>query len=200
MIFQMIKIYNQLNLRMMKKKYLIWMMLLFFSPMLLQGKTMFLQQESFCSGGFTETLDTPIANADVFPHVRMDADSLYPCIIHTLYDEVCQSQTASYDDPYGVVPSLVTAEELDSAIRHAGTYVFTRQFVGSTPQNPDSTVMFTLTVNFPPYRDTIVTISSAAADTFYWHGNHYTNSGCYVHLITRTDSCDSLDDCDCPYL
>ena len=113
------------------------------------------------------------------------------CASGFLYDEVCQSQTASYDDPYGVVPSFASAEELDNALRHAGTYVFTQQFMAEDGQFFDST--FTLTVIPPPHSDTTVTISSLDAYNFFWHGKPYWESGHYAYLTTQPDGCDSLD-------
>jgi hypothetical protein len=108
-----------------------------------------------------------------------------------LYDEVCQSQKVNYDDPYGVVPGFATAEELDNALRHAGTYIFTRQFSEYGEYELDST--FILTISPPPYSDTIVTISSLDANGFLWHGEYYSESGHYAYLISKPDGCDSLD-------
>ena len=66
-----------------------------------------------------------------------------------LYDEVCQSQTASYDDPYGVSPMVVSSEELNQAIRQAGTYSYTQTLAGEGEHGCDSVVTFTLQVNPP---------------------------------------------------
>ena len=281
----------------MKKKYLIWMMLLFSCPLILQGKGLFSQHGSSRSRDFTGVPDNSIKNADDFLEFRMDADSLDLCAIHVihdtvclgdtarlfaradfeppytlrwyadcelthllkmeiltdsamwshydtggivrrtflfttveegvcptvddlcadtmdvwdsaamthgvvvaevrrchsvfLYDEVCQSQTASYGDPYGVVPLFASADELDDALRHAGTYIFTRPFTEDGIHFFDS--IFTLTVLPPPHRDTIVTISSLSTDIFSWHDMTYWESGHYAHLTKTSDGCDSLD-------
>lgn len=108
-----------------------------------------------------------------------------------LLDEVCQSQKVNYDDPYGVVPSFASAEELDNALRHAGTYIFTRPSSEYGEYERDTT--FILTVNPPPHLDTTVTISNLGAGAFLWHDKPYWESGQYAYLTTMPDGCDSLD-------
>ena len=277
----------------MKKKYMIWMMLLFSCPLILQGKVLFSQHESSRGEDFTGVPK----NAEDFLEFRLGADSLDPCAIHVIhdtvclgdtarlfaradfeppytlrwyadcelthllkteiltdsamwshydtggivrrtflfttveegvcptvddlcadtmdvwgsaamthgvvvaevrachsvffYDEVCQSQTAGYGDPYGVVPLFATAEELNDALRHAGTYIFTRPFTEDGILFFDS--IFTLTVLPPPHRDTLVTISSLSAGNFSWNDKTFWESGHYAYLTTMPDGCDSLD-------
>lgn len=106
-------------------------------------------------------------------------------------DEVCQSQINVYDDPYGMVPSVASAEELNSALRKAGNYYFSHTFPAADKNGCDSTVNFRLTVNPPT---TVETSATATQQTgFFWHGNLYTESGRYVVSSTDANGCDHLE-------
>ena len=74
----------------MKKKYMIWMMLLFSCPLILQGKVLFSQHESSRGEDFTGVPK----NAEDFLEFRLGADSLDPCAIHVIHDTVCLGDTA----------------------------------------------------------------------------------------------------------
>jgi hypothetical protein len=110
-----------------------------------------------------------------------------------LHDEVCQSQTRSYDDPYGVIPDIATAEELNEALRKAGQYYFSHTYPGAGAHGCDSTVSFELSVTSPPYHDTTVVLTSFNGGSFLWHDSLYTQSGYFSILHTRPDGCDSLN-------
>ena len=110
-----------------------------------------------------------------------------------LYDEVCQSQTASYDDPYGLAPLVVSSEELAQAIRQAGTYSFTKVLAGVDRHECDSVVIFTLRVNPSYSMDTTVIVYDLDPDGFHWHGNYYTESGEYFYHTNSSDGCDSIE-------
>ncbi|MBR4788034.1 MAG: hypothetical protein IK013_09215, partial [Bacteroidales bacterium] len=60
-------------------------------------------------------------------------------------DNVCQSLTGSYSDPYHIVPAIATQEQVDSVLRHGGTYTFTG-IIGSDQHGCDSTITLTLNV------------------------------------------------------
>lgn len=111
----------------------------------------------------------------------------------TIRDEVCQSQTASYDDPYGVVPELVSAEELNLAMRRAGNYYFSKTLSSNDLTGCDSVIHFEFIVN-PPLQNitTVVTVPSSDAG-FIWHDSLYTQSGEYSILHSLPNGCDSLD-------
>ena len=72
----------------------------------------------------------------------------------TIRDEVCQRQTGSYDDPYGICPEVVTLEELNQSMRQAGNYYFSKTLVNRNIHNCDSIVNFEFIVNPPPQHDT----------------------------------------------
>lgn len=117
-------------------------------------------------------------------------------------DEVCQSQTNNYDDPYGMVPEVVSAEELGRAVRKAGNYYYSRTY-SSVEHSCDSTVIFTLTVNPPTETEMVATTTRQAG--FRWHDSVYTENGRHAVLSTTSDGCDHLDvlhltvlDVDCP--
>ena len=118
-------------------------------------------------------------------------------------DEVCQSQTNTYDDPYGVAPEVVSAEELARAVRKAGNYYYSKTFPAADRYGCDSTVNFHLTVNPPMGEETVATASRRAG--YLWHDSLYFESGRYATLRTATDGCDLLDvlyltifDAECP--
>lgn len=117
-------------------------------------------------------------------------------------DEVCQSQTNGYDDPYGMVPEIVSAEELGRAVRKAGNYYYSRTYP-SVEHGCDSTVVFALTVNPPTVTEMAATATRQAG--FRWHDSLYTENGRHAVLSTTAEGCDHLDvlyltllDVDCP--
>lgn len=110
-----------------------------------------------------------------------------------LRDEVCQSQTRTYDDPYGIVPEIASSEELNAAVREAGIYYFTKNYPGMGEHGCDSAVTFELFVNAPIVHDTTVLTTVLHGGTFLWHDSLYEQSGQYVVQYSRTDGCDSLE-------
>lgn len=110
-----------------------------------------------------------------------------------LRDEVCQSQTRTYDDPYGIVPELASSEVLNAAIREAGIYYFTKNYPGMGEHGCDSAVTFELFVNPPMIHDTTVLTTVLHGGTFLWHDSLYNQSGQYVVQYSRPDGCDSLE-------
>ena len=117
----------------------------------------------------------------------------------TLRDEVCQSQTNTYDDPYGVVPNVVPdLSILNKNLRKAGTYTYTQTIEGADRHGCDSTVTFILTVNPPVHHDTtVVTTNFILNDQggYVWpvNGRTYTTTGRYSKRTGLPDGCDSLD-------
>jgi len=118
-------------------------------------------------------------------------------------DEVCQSQSGVYADPYGMVPDIVSAEEVARAVRKAGNYFYTRTFPAGDSHGCDSTVNFTLVVNPPEVTETMATV---VRDTGYlWHDSLYREGGSHAVLFTSAGGCDRLDvltlkviDASCP--
>lgn len=110
-----------------------------------------------------------------------------------LRDDVCQSQSNSYDDPYGVIPAIATRTQLNLAMRRAGTYIYEKTLEGADSRGCDSTVTFILTVNAPPYRDTTVVTTNLNGGSYTWHGKTYTATGKYAFRTSLPDGCDSLD-------
>ncbi len=108
-----------------------------------------------------------------------------------LRDEVCQSRTRAYDDPYGMVPEVVSAAEIDAAMRHAGVYGFTKNFPGS--DGCDSTVTFILTVTAPPHRDTAVVVADGSVPNVLWHDSVYSEPGRHVWATELPGGCDSIE-------
>ena len=106
-------------------------------------------------------------------------------------DEVCQSQTSTYDDPYGMVPEVVSAEELAQAIRKAGNYYYTKTFPAADKHGCDSVVNFHLTVNPPMIEETVATVFQQTG--YLWHDNVYTESGRYEIHRTIASGCDYVD-------
>lgn len=118
-------------------------------------------------------------------------------------DEVCQSQTNTYDDPYGMTSEVVSADELAKAIRKAGNYYYTKTFPAVDRYGCDSTVNFRLTVNPPTGEVTAATASRR--EGYLWHDSLYTESGRHAMLRTSSNGCDRLDvlyltvfDAECP--
>ena len=118
-------------------------------------------------------------------------------------DEVCQSQTNTYDDPYGMVPAVVSAEELAQAVRNAGNYYYTKTFPSADKHGCDSVVNFHLTVNSPTVEETVATVLRQTG--YRWHDSVYTESGRYEIRRFTADGCDCLDvlyltvlDAECP--
>ena len=116
-----------------------------------------------------------------------------------LRDEVCQSQTNIYDDPYHVVPNVVAdLSILNKNLRKAGTYTYTNTIPGADMHGCDSTVTFILTVNPPVHHDTtVVTTNLIIGQTggYVWptDGRVYTTTGRYSKRTGLPDGCDSLD-------
>ena len=113
-------------------------------------------------------------------------------------DEVCQSQTNTYDDPYGVSPDVVPLEVLNRNLRRAGTYTYTQTLYGADSHGCDSTVTFVLTVNPPMHHDTTVVTTNiilSEQGPFVWSvdGREYTITGRYSKRYALADGCDSLD-------
>lgn len=106
-------------------------------------------------------------------------------------DEVCQSQTLGYDDPYGVIPGVVDAETIGRAMRKAGNYYFSKTFSSADGYGCDSTVVFHLTVSPPPMTELAATVTRQAG--FFWHDSLYTESGRYAVLSAASGGCDRLD-------
>lgn len=122
----------------------------------------------------------------------------------TLYiDEVCQSQTGTYDDPYDMVPEVVSAEEVARAIRKAGNYYYSRTFPAADKNGCDSVVNFHLTVNPPFMQETVATVLRQTG--YFWHDSVYSESGRYMIHRTVSNDCDFIDilyltviDAECP--
>ena len=110
----------------------------------------------------------------------------------TLRDEVCQSQTNTYSDPLGVTPNIVSLDELNNAMRQAGTYTFTKTLSRADQRGCDSTVNFVFNVTAPPHYDTTVVITNMHNNPYTWRGNTYTTSGQYAHVMSLPGGCDSL--------
>jgi len=117
----------------------------------------------------------------------------------TIYDEVCQSQTNTYDDPYGVVPNVVAdLSTLNKSMRKAGIYSYTNTISGADIHGCDSTVTFILTVNPPVHHDTTVVTTNLQINEsggYLWpaDGRTYTSTGRYSKRNGLPDGCDSLD-------
>lgn len=123
-----------------------------------------------------------VAVADVWPSREI-----------VLRDEVCQSQTLAYDDPYGIAPEIAGTEELNQAMRKSGHYYFSKTYQGVGDYGCDSTVTFELTVNPPVTQDTTVLTTIYHGGSFLWHDTLYTQSGHYAKLYDRPDGCDTLE-------
>lgn len=111
----------------------------------------------------------------------------------TLRDEVCQSQTGSYDDLYGVTPEVVSLQELNYAMRRAGNYHYRKVFSDSLLGGCDSVVHFELVVHPPARRDTTAVTLNTQSEGFLWHDSLYTQSGDHTRVYSLPDGCDSLD-------
>ncbi|MBP5650355.1 MAG: hypothetical protein J6X01_04685 [Bacteroidales bacterium] len=122
---------------------------------------------------------------------------VYPPTNTRLYDEVCQSQSLTYSNPK-LAPDLadvVSQEELNKAIKRAGTHIFTRTYPGQDQNGCDSVVTFVLTVDAPPFVDTTVVTTNFELNgtTYVWHGHEYSETGRYSIIDTLADGCDSLE-------
>lgn len=117
---------------------------------------------------------------------------LWPRYEVTIYDEVCQSQTNIYDDPYHVTPSVVALSTLNRAIRKADTYYFTRTLRNADQHGCDSVVNFILKVNSAHY-DTTVFITNLGSGSYTWHGTTYSEAGRYGYTFTTETGCDRID-------
>lgn len=119
----------------------------------------------------------------------------YPRNHVTFYDEVCQSQSLTYDDIYGITPEVVSQSELNEAVKKAGTYFFTKTLVGAASNGCDSIVSFILTVNAPPHNDTTVVTSNFElnGNPYVWRGHAYDTTGRYSEIVHTANGCDSLD-------
>jgi len=118
-------------------------------------------------------------------------------------DEVCQSQSGMYADPYGMVPDIVSAEEVTRTVRKAGNYFYTRTFPAGDSHGCDSTVNFTLVVNPPEVTETMATVVQDMG--YMWHDSVYREGGSHAVISTSVDGCDRLDvltlrviDASCP--
>ena len=117
----------------------------------------------------------------------------------TLYDEVCQSQTNTYDDPYHVVPDVVPdLSILNKNLRKAGVYTYTNTLTGADSHGCDSPVTFILTVNPPVHHDTTVVTTNLIIEQtggYVWptDGRVYTTTGRYSKRTALPGGCDSLD-------
>lgn len=106
-------------------------------------------------------------------------------------DEVCQSQSGIYDDPYGMVPGIVSAEEVNRVVLKAGNHYYTRTFPADGSRECDSVVNFTLVVNPPEVRETVATVLRQSG--YFWRDSVYRESGRHAVLSTLADGCDYLD-------
>ena len=106
-------------------------------------------------------------------------------------DEVCQRRSGVYDDPYGMVPGIVSAEEVAQAVRKAGNYYYTKTFPADSIRECDSTVNFTLVVNPPEMREASATVVQQRG--YLWRDSLYRESGHHAVLVTSADGCDFLD-------
>lgn len=110
-------------------------------------------------------------------------------------DNVCQSQTLTYQDPYQMVSNgiVASADTLNKALRKAGQYRFSRDFLLSDVNGCDSMVTFILTVTNPPHYDTTVITTNLHGGSVTWHDSTYTASGRYTYFTALPDGCDSVD-------
>ena len=117
----------------------------------------------------------------------------------TLRDEVCQSQSNTYDDPYHVVPNIVPElSTLNKNLRKAGVYTYTNTIPTSDVHGCDSIVTFILTVNPPVHHDTTVVTTNLIMEQtggYLWpiDGRTYTTTGRYSKRSGLPNGCDSLD-------
>lgn len=115
----------------------------------------------------------------------------------TYRDTVCQNKNGNYYgniDIYNkVVPSVVNSATLSEAVLKSGVYTYTKTFEGADKHNCDSTVIYTLVVNTPPYHDTLVVTTNLLGGSYTWHDSVYSTSGQHVYNYTTDDGCDSLD-------
>ena len=111
----------------------------------------------------------------------------------TLNDRVCQSRTNTYNDTYGVVPEIVSSQEVNQALRNAGNYWYSRAFNGTDRHGCDSIVNFNLTVEAPERHVTAVTAANLNSEGYLWHDSLYTSSGLYAHLTSLPDGCDFIE-------
>lgn len=121
-----------------------------------------------------------VAIADVFQRRKVE-----------YRDEVCQSQTLGYDDPYNMVPDVVDSGELARAVRRAGNYYYTKALTAADGNGCEVSVNFVLTVNPPMANETVATVMRQSG--FLWHDSLYTESGRYALLSTDSNGCDQLD-------
>lgn len=113
-----------------------------------------------------------------------------------LYDDVCQSQSMSYDDIYHVVSGGVASQSaLNDAVKSAGTYVYTKTFPNASVYGCDSIVTFILTVNPPLPKETTVVTSNFElnGNPYMWRGHDMDATGRYSEVFSTPNECDSLD-------
>lgn len=110
----------------------------------------------------------------------------------TLRDEVCQSQTGTYDDPYGITPEVVSIQELHNAMRHAGSYHYRKVLSNSSLDGCDSVINFEFVVNPPLHHDTTVIAFHPQEEGFRWKDSVYTQSGEHSVIYSLSNGCDSL--------
>lgn len=148
--------------------------------------TLYFMSGMMTASGWSASVEpeSGIAIADVYPHNH-----------YMLFDEVCQSQTKTYGNPHHIKPEVATMEELNTAIKRAGTHIFSYTYPDADVHGCDSTVSLVLTVTAPPFVDTTVVTSNFQLNgsPYYWHGQEYTETGRYSYIYTKEDGCDSLD-------
>ena len=126
--------------------------------------------------------ESGIAIADIYPKIEV-----------SYHDEVCQSQTNTYADPYHIAPDVASAAELNDAIHHSGVYSFSKTLTGASANGCDSIVHFTLTVGIPAHHEETVVTTTMHGGSFSWHGNTYNTTGQYTHTMQVEGGCDSVD-------
>ena len=111
-----------------------------------------------------------------------------------MFDEVCQSQSMLYSNP-NISSQVATQQELNEAIKRAGTHIFSHTYEGGDRNGCDSVFTFVLTVTAPPHMDTTVVTSNFQLNgsDYEWHGQHYSETGRYSVTYSQEDGCDSLD-------
>lgn len=128
--------------------------------------------------------------AIVKPSPGVAIGDVIPTVQERHFDVVCQSQVNTYDKQSIVDLGIATQQQLNEAVKNAGTYPFKKETI-SKVSHCDSIATLSLKVTPAPRRDFVAVTTNKTG--YFWHDSLYKVAGMHVYQVEDANHCDSYE-------
>lgn len=128
--------------------------------------------------------------AIVKPSPGVAIGDVIPTVQERHTDVVCQSQVNTYNNADILGLDIATQEQLNQAIKVAGTYPFTKETI-SQVTHCDSLATLSLKVTPAPRKDFLGVTTNLTG--YLWHDSLYKTAGMHIFKVEDEHNCDSYE-------